>query len=235
MAVNEPTPRMSSPHPTPLQQALEALQCELEPLLRKPAGSWAAPSKIRVELLLSAEASASPSATVSWKLAAPASITTEDAASGRTQPAARQHHVLTLEWDPGASTPLPAAPHVAQETGLRPTAAPPVENRFEMLCQIIGKPGFDSSSRAEVLAEVLERCGTGNLLAALADLHAPDPPGMAPDLRLSRHQLRGILRSGASGSLQHGSSLLRQCLDFNGLTETLGLLRREWRTQADWL
>ncbi|MBL9170770.1 MAG: hypothetical protein JNN07_23765 [Verrucomicrobiales bacterium] len=234
-----------------LKTLLADLQSQLQEALSHPPRSATSAARLQAERV-----------TLSLKLALEPSAKTKDesesarfellplpsAASFKGSKIPPTEHTLTIEFrvDPtGTVIPSAAASLAIEPSPLPspalPAAAAPVEigpddEAMAVLTGALGAPGFDSSARATVFCEAMADLDEVQRIAVWECLGDTRPGTVIdPALKRARHLLRGILRSGPGGTKPTGPAALAALFAKHPSHDLLNLIRREWKTQADWL
>jgi hypothetical protein len=147
-------------------------------------------------------------------------------------------HSLSLEFRAVAGT--DAAGMSWQQT--QNPAATPLRRRNstsedqikEALSLIFGPPGFDSSARATVFREAFDE-----LSAEQSELVIESLSGAAPENDPAAKRARGLLlkllKSAPLEDFEQVKVILTNVLVQNPLDSVLSLVKREWKSQEDWL
>ena len=155
-----------------------------------------------------------------------------DVASGEASDA--PHH-LTLEFrlGPPMATEASARSNQAIETPPSVGKFPPDTSAVDVLSEILGAPGFDSSARATVFRETLEELGEVQRRQVLASLESPASDSEDAQITQARHRIYRLSGTGPAGK-DRGPKLLRELAARLSAESLIQLAKTHWRTPSEW-
>lgn len=144
-------------------------------------------------------------------------------------------HRLTLEFRLGPPTAAEAAAQSIDATLTRAPGGklPPDVSAVDVLSDILGAPGFDSSARATVFRETLEELGEVQRRLVLASLGSPASDSEDPQMTQARHRIHRLSGTGPAGR-DRGPVLMRELAERHSPESLIHLATTLWRTPSDW-
>lgn len=229
-------PKGMKPTRPSLRTALRSLRDEIHAALESnstlPSATRAQPGRITVALhvVLEEQPTAEGTPRLSWVVAEP-------------DPGKPPGHMVTVEFGPDATQPLPRAGRPSLAEQLQPVTSPqplPLEGSeaeriANELALLFGPPGFDSSARATVFREALEGLAEEDIATTLNALANHSPAASEGPAKRARHLVTGVIKSGPLGSFERGVTILDGILRQHRVSALLQLIEQRWKTQQDWV
>ena len=152
-------------------------------------------------------------------------------------------HTLTIEFKPlRLASNEPSRTGKTQPRGSETPGSPGMVSSIAdnpallaALSAVIGSPGFDSSARATLLQEVIQRLPADRIGEWISALKEPPGTLISEDIRQASHLLRGILLSGPGKSVTKGVEVIEQIFVCHPVPSILSCLKDAWKTQDDWM
>src|SRR4030095_1973282 len=114
------------------------------------------------------------------------------------------------------------------------TSEADVDRTYEDLRAILGERGFDSSARAAVFCEALQKLSLPQAFALCGALTSPSGEVNDETLRRARHQMLGIIRSGSLKSPERAAEILTHVFEAWPLARLVRFVADRWKTHDTW-